>query len=580
MEGKAHRRRDYSPAGRISRIERDLSSCSLGSESSFESDTSTMLGRVTLRSRAGSAAKTPHVCVVGAGFSGLRCAEVLSEKGIKVTILEGRDRIGGRVYQDNHLGHLVDMGANWIHGTDRNPILDLAKETNTVASSIGESSGTFDELGEYMDEKKAERLSELVWGIIADAFKYSNDASSIPPDRSLEDFFVEKLEEKDLSQEDTKIVLQIARMWGAFIGDPIERQSLKYFWLEECIDGENLFVASTYKAILDRVGKRALASATVHLSTYVNRVHTRDSMLTGAPGRVKVVTNDDTLEFDEVVITASLGSLKRNEPAFYPQLPARLSRAIKNISYGRLEKVYIRFPTAFWDPPHGHDSGSAPDGEPSAFPFFSHFLHPLYHPGNPHSWNVELVSLTSVLPRETRHPTLLFYIHGPCAAYITNLIHSMKPTSPEYYSRLNEFFKPYYSRLPNFNAESETCRPSGILATDWSHDRLAGYGSYTNFQISHPTKEGEQEVELDKDIEALREGLPERAIWLAGEHTAPFVALGTVTGAYWSGEAVARRIAEAYGMGGGDEKVWKEDDNRATVKIGKDGETLNSVDVD
>ena len=97
MEGKAHRRRDYSPAGRLSRIERDLSSCSLGSESSLESDTTAMLGRVTLRSRAGSAAKTPHVCIVGAGFSGLRCAEVLSEKGIKVTILEGRDRIGGRV---------------------------------------------------------------------------------------------------------------------------------------------------------------------------------------------------------------------------------------------------------------------------------------------------------------------------------------------------------------------------------------------------------------------------------------------------------------------------------------------------
>ena len=41
--------------------------------------------------------KVPHVCVVGAGVAGLRCAQVLSEKGLKVTILEGRDRIGGRV---------------------------------------------------------------------------------------------------------------------------------------------------------------------------------------------------------------------------------------------------------------------------------------------------------------------------------------------------------------------------------------------------------------------------------------------------------------------------------------------------
>jgi monoamine oxidase len=39
----------------------------------------------------------PHICVVGAGISGLRCAEVLLLRGFQVTILEARDRIGGRV---------------------------------------------------------------------------------------------------------------------------------------------------------------------------------------------------------------------------------------------------------------------------------------------------------------------------------------------------------------------------------------------------------------------------------------------------------------------------------------------------
>jgi phytoene dehydrogenase-like protein len=37
------------------------------------------------------------VCIVGAGISGLRCADVLISNGFKVTILEARDRIGGRV---------------------------------------------------------------------------------------------------------------------------------------------------------------------------------------------------------------------------------------------------------------------------------------------------------------------------------------------------------------------------------------------------------------------------------------------------------------------------------------------------
>lgn len=41
--------------------------------------------------------KIPHVCVVGAGVAGLRCANILLQHGAKVTILEGRDRVGGRV---------------------------------------------------------------------------------------------------------------------------------------------------------------------------------------------------------------------------------------------------------------------------------------------------------------------------------------------------------------------------------------------------------------------------------------------------------------------------------------------------
>lgn len=39
----------------------------------------------------------PHVGVIGAGLSGLRCADILAQNGARVTILEARDRIGGRV---------------------------------------------------------------------------------------------------------------------------------------------------------------------------------------------------------------------------------------------------------------------------------------------------------------------------------------------------------------------------------------------------------------------------------------------------------------------------------------------------
>lgn len=39
----------------------------------------------------------PHVGIIGAGVSGLRCATVLIEQGFDVTIIEARNRIGGRV---------------------------------------------------------------------------------------------------------------------------------------------------------------------------------------------------------------------------------------------------------------------------------------------------------------------------------------------------------------------------------------------------------------------------------------------------------------------------------------------------
>jgi len=38
-----------------------------------------------------------HVGIVGAGLAGLRCAEILVEEGIDVTVVEARDRLGGRV---------------------------------------------------------------------------------------------------------------------------------------------------------------------------------------------------------------------------------------------------------------------------------------------------------------------------------------------------------------------------------------------------------------------------------------------------------------------------------------------------
>ena len=448
----------------------------------------------------------------------------------------------------------------------------------------------------------ARTYPEYFGGNLDDAFKYSNeDSAIIPPEKFLMDFFRKRVEEKKLDRYTSKLVLQYAQIWGGRVGEPIETQSLKYMWLEECIDDgwfflpnssvfltpagvlllmkiENLFVASTYRSILARITGTALAKADLYLSTKVTSF-TSDVSDRQKP-KVTLTTADSPVAqaFDDVVITVPLGWLKRNLGAFNPLLSPRLTQALNNASYGRLEKVYISFGKAFW---HNKNSNSPP---------FTTFLCPAYAPvQNPCRWTLEPLSLAA-LPEATAQPTLHFYLNGPCSAHVTSMISSLQANSSEYYDRLTEFFHPYYSLLPNYDATSPVCKPVKVLSTDWQQDEFAGCGSYTNFQVStmSPKKshqlggdeveinlknaaaveasrntasthtestEGkddqervDDEVHTDKDIEVLRQGCPERGIWFAGEHTAPFVAVGTVTGAYWSGEAVGRRVLAAYGL--------------------------------
>jgi len=190
--------------------------------------------------RIKSLSDNPKICIVGAGLAGLRCADVLVQHGFEVTILEARDRIGGRTHQATlPSGHLVDLGPNWIHGTDHNPILDLAGETKTPTHTWGEIDHIFDEDGKIIKDGSA--LSEAMWGIIVQAFKYSSEnTSTIDPKKSLYDFFGEKVQETFPAEKDSdkqKKIMQMAEMWGAFVGSPVRTQSLKFFWLEECIEG-------------------------------------------------------------------------------------------------------------------------------------------------------------------------------------------------------------------------------------------------------------------------------------------------------------------------------------------------------
>ncbi|NDJ60200.1 MAG: NAD(P)-binding protein [Chloroflexi bacterium] len=55
--------------------------------------------------------------IIGAGMAGLSAAHALRSGGQPSTILEARDRVGGRIHTDRTLaGFPVECGAEFIHG--------------------------------------------------------------------------------------------------------------------------------------------------------------------------------------------------------------------------------------------------------------------------------------------------------------------------------------------------------------------------------------------------------------------------------------------------------------------------------
>ncbi|WP_426613321.1 flavin monoamine oxidase family protein [Bradyrhizobium sp. McL0616] len=62
--------------------------------------------------------KSEHIVIVGAGAAGLIAARELARAGKRVTILEARDRCGGRIHPlpASQFGYAADGGAEFVHG--------------------------------------------------------------------------------------------------------------------------------------------------------------------------------------------------------------------------------------------------------------------------------------------------------------------------------------------------------------------------------------------------------------------------------------------------------------------------------
>lgn len=95
MEARALAGESFNRPGHTSRMVEDLSVCSENFICSLQRRLETKV-----KDHDPVAVGNPqhlHVGIVGAGLAGLRCADVLIGEGIAVTMIEARDRLGGRV---------------------------------------------------------------------------------------------------------------------------------------------------------------------------------------------------------------------------------------------------------------------------------------------------------------------------------------------------------------------------------------------------------------------------------------------------------------------------------------------------
>ena len=125
-----------------------------------------------------------------------------------------------------------------MHGAENNPIATLAQETSSQLISVEEDSTVvYDSLGVPIPTETSARGFDKLWDLITMAFKYSNEScEDIPPNLGLKEFFRRELEESE-NVDEQELILLLGDIWGGFIGDPWDRQSLRWFWLEECLDG-------------------------------------------------------------------------------------------------------------------------------------------------------------------------------------------------------------------------------------------------------------------------------------------------------------------------------------------------------
>ena len=304
----------------------------------------------------------PDVIILGAGVAGLAAAAELSRAGLAVTIIEARDRIGGRIFtlRDPVSNAPIELGAEFIHGKPPE-IWDLLYRNSLHATEVE---------GDIWCVRNGKLSTCGFFSEVDQLLEKMNDRG---PDESFLQF---------LDHCCTGSVTQATKDWargyvtGFHAADPAQisvHSLVRGTQADRKIEGDRAFrIASLgYDALLD-VLRREVQSANVSLLH-----HTVATAIQWREGNVEVSAKNDlgniAIAAPRVLVTLPLTILQAipeetGAVSFAPDLPLSKQRALPQLAMGKVIRVTLCFQQRFWDdlrPPHTTESiGSRPGGPP------------------------------------------------------------------------------------------------------------------------------------------------------------------------------------------------------------------------
>lgn len=261
----------------------------------------------------------PDVAIVGAGSAGIAAARRLLKQGLTVTVLEARDRIGGRTVTRAFRGHPVDLGAHWLHAGPINPLVKLGFERREPLRRAP-TEGHF-----YVRGKPGNRTQ----GAALDRAFAMADRAMTGAARGREDQAAAKALPAGMGPQGRRV----SDIHGLVSGRPLDEVSLHDFPSMEYAD--NLFISGGLGGYVARLAN----GLPITLNT---SVHAIDWSGQG----VRIDSSAGTLRAKAALVTTPMAVLQADGIRFAPALPNDVQQAIHGFTQGVYEHVILHWPDA------------------------------------------------------------------------------------------------------------------------------------------------------------------------------------------------------------------------------------------